>query len=114
LPSWASCTFSPATVTPSGSVATSTLTITTTPLLEASRSGSNPLFPGAALAVSLCCFGWRRRRGLQVLMLAGAIMATGLCTGCGVTAKSPVQATVSIIAAHGDLAPNTNLTLTIM
>jgi hypothetical protein len=114
LPSWASCTFSPSTVTPSGSIASSTLTITTTPVQQASRSGSSALFPGSALAISLCCFGWRKRRGLQMLVLAVAILGAGLCTGCGANTTSPVQATVSIIAAHGDLAPNTNLTLTIM
>jgi hypothetical protein len=114
LPSWASCTFSPSTVTPSGSTASSTLTITTTPMQEASRSGSSALFPGSALAFSLCCFGWRRRRGLQMLVLAGALLGAGLCTGCGANTTSPVQATISVIAAHGDLAPTTSLTLTLM
>ena len=114
LPSWASCTFSPSTVTPSGSIASSTLTITTTPIQEASRSGSSALFPGSALAISLCCFGWRRRRGLQMLVLAVVILGAGLCTGCGANTTSPAQATVTIIAAHGDLAPTTSLTLTLM
>jgi hypothetical protein len=114
LPSWASCTFSPSTVTPSGSIASSTLTITTTPVQQASRSGSSALFPGSALAISLCCFGWRKRRGLQMLVLAVAILGAGLCTGCGANITSPVQATVSIVAAHGDLAPTTSLTLTLM
>jgi hypothetical protein len=103
LPSWASCTFSP-----------STVTITTTPVQQASRSGSSALFPGSALAISLCCFGWRKRRGLQMLLLAVAILGAGLCTGCGANTTSPVQATVSIVAAHGDLAPTTSLTLTLM
>jgi hypothetical protein len=114
LPSWASCTFSPSTVTPSGSIASSTLTITTTPMQEASRSGTSALFPGSALAISLCCFGWRKRRGLQMLVLAVAILGVGLCTGCGANTTSPVQATVSIIAVHGDQAPTTSLTLTLM
>ena len=113
LPSWAACTFAPATVTPAGSTASSTLTVTTTPLLEASNSGYSPLLPGSALALTLCCFGWRKRRGLQMLVLAIAALGIGLCTGCGAPVTSPIQATVSIIAAHGDLAPNTNLTLTI-
>jgi hypothetical protein len=114
LPSWASCTFSPSTVTPSGSVASSTLTITTTPVQQASRSGSSALFPGSALAISLCCFGWRKRRGLQMLVLAVAILGAGLCTGCGANTTSPAQATITVIAAHGDLAPTTSLTLTLM
>jgi hypothetical protein len=81
---------------------------------EASRSGTSALFPGSALAISLCCFGWRKRRGLQMLVLAVAILGVGLCTGCGANTTSPVQATVSIIAVHGDQAPTTSLTLTLM
>ena len=114
LPSWASCTFSPTTVTASGSVASSTLTITTAPMQQAFSSGPRALFPGTALATTLCCFGWRRRRGIQMLALAGAILGVGLCTGCGANVTSPTQATVNIIAVHGDLAPAASLTLTLM
>jgi hypothetical protein len=51
---------------------------------------------------------------LQMLVLAVAILGAGLCMGCGANTTSPVQATVTVIAAHGDLAPTTTLTLTLM
>jgi hypothetical protein len=51
---------------------------------------------------------------LQMLVLAVAILGAGLCMGCGANVPSPTQATVSIIAAHGDQAPTTSLTLTLM
>jgi hypothetical protein len=113
LPPGASCSFSPsAIVTPDGSAVTSTLTIYTSPVTSASNQPST-LFPGSALALSLCCIGWKRRRGLQLLLLVGVAFGLSLCTGCGVTLSSPIQANVSVIATHGNMTPATNLTLTL-
>jgi Chitobiase/beta-hexosaminidase C-terminal domain len=111
LPTGATCNFSPATLTPSSSMA-STLTIATSPMIAGSRPDSSPLFPGSALAASLCCFDRRRRRGSQMLMLAGVAFGVCLCTGCGAAVMSQ-QATVSVIASDGALNSTTSLHLTL-
>ena len=120
LPSGASCSFSPATVTTSGAVASTTLTVTTATTTAALRRNSSPLFPGSALAVALCCFGWKKRRGLQMLPLALVAIGLSLCTGCSLGVWSPSQAntqatatTVTVIATAGSLQPATSFTLTV-
>jgi hypothetical protein len=77
---------------------------------------SNPLLPGSMLAATLCFYGWKRRRGLSVLI---ALLAVGLstCTGCGVSMplspSQPVISTVSITATAGNQqSVTTMLTLT--
>jgi hypothetical protein len=83
LPAGASCSFSPAIVTLPGATST-TLTVTTSASSAALRRNSSPLFPGSALAVALCCFGWRKRRRLQLLLLlAVSVAGLGLLNGCG-------------------------------
>ena len=82
LPSGATCSFSPATVTPSGGVASTTLTVSTTTADAALHRDSRPLIPVAALAALLCCFGFRKRR-LLVLVLVMSAAGLGLLTSCG-------------------------------
>jgi hypothetical protein len=118
LPAGTTCDFSPATVTTSGAPVSSTLTLATASVNVASRRDSNPLYPGSALALSLCFFGRKRRRSLQ-LMSAGIAMALGLgfCTGCGVASKvTPlaVTSTINVVATHGTLQPATSITLTVL
>jgi hypothetical protein len=63
----------------------------------------------------LCCFGWRRRRAMQIFMLAGVAIGLGLCTGCGVD-KLPLPgatSTVSVIATNGSMQPTASFTLTV-
>ncbi len=117
LPAGASCDFSPATVTTSGEIASSTLTVSTSPVNVASNHDSNPLYPGSALALSLCCFGRKRRRSFQLLSAGvAAALGLGLCTGCGVTKITPlaVTSTINVIATHGTLQPATSITLTVL
>ena len=117
LPAGASCDFSPATVTTSGEIASSTLTVATSPANIASRHDSNPLYPGSALALSFCFFGRKRRRGVQLMSSAVAVaLGLGLCTGCGVARITPlaVTSTINVVATHGALQPATSITLTVL
>ncbi len=117
LPAGITCDFSPATVTTTGAPVSSTLTLATASLNVASGRDSNPLYPGSALALSLCFFSRKRRRSLQ-LVSAGVAMALGLglCTGCGVAKITPlaVTSTFNVVATHGILQPATSITLTML
>jgi sugar lactone lactonase YvrE len=111
LPSGASCSFSPATVTPSGTAAsTTTLTVSTSPLTASVHPDSNPLFPGAALAAALCFLGWKRRRSVQLfLLLAVGVIGLSLFTGCGggsspsssTNPPPPVTSTITVTGTSG-------------
>jgi len=115
LPSWATCSFSPSTVTPLGGVATTSLTVTTTANVADSHHRSSTTFPTSALAIVLCWFGRKRRRGLQLLMLAGVAAELSLFTGCGTSVAgmgAPAGvSTVAVIASDGTQQPSTSLTL---
>jgi N-acetylneuraminic acid mutarotase len=121
LPAGASCAFSPATVTPSGSAVTSTLTIATQAHAIVVRPGFRPGVPETALALVVCFVGWRRRRYLGSWPLLGiAVMGIGLITGCGSGSggetgggTTPVTSTVSVTATSGTLQQSVTLTLTV-
>ena len=118
LPTGASCSFSPATVTPMGAAASTTLTISTsTIILESHRCNPNPLFPGSVLAVALCCLGWKKRRRLQMfLLLAVSVAGLGLLNGCGSTSSSttqPITWTITVNATSGPLTHSTTVSLSV-
>ncbi|MGA2252089.1 SBBP repeat-containing protein [Terracidiphilus sp.] len=113
LPSNATCSFSPSSVTPSGTAATSTLTVAETASAAAVRRGA-PLLP-AVLALAFCFIGKARRRGMRllcVLLLSaiGAVVING-CGGGSGTPKSSVS-TVTITATSGAVTQSTTFTLT--
>jgi N-acetylneuraminic acid mutarotase len=81
LPPGATCSFSPATVTPPGTTST-TLTVSTTTADAALHGNPRPLIPIAALAALLSCFGLRKRRRLLHLLILSAV-GLGLLTACG-------------------------------
>ncbi len=132
LPSEAACSFSPASVTPSGAAISSTLTVTTTaasaamrvPLPTSLRPTYALLFPVLAMIFGIAA---RRRRGaLHSLQLLGVLMllmvASGLtsCSGGSTSGGNPGTplgtSTVSVSAsASGAGAINhaANLTITI-
>ena len=84
LPAGATCSFAPATVTPAGAAATTQLTISASAQSSALQPGSRPFFPFTALAMTVCFFGWRKRRCWHHwLLLAVAYAGLGLLFGCG-------------------------------
>jgi hypothetical protein len=117
LPVGATCSFSPATLTPSSPTAVTTMTITTSTTTAALRWNPSPLFPASSLAVALCLLGRKRKRGLLLLVLVS--LGLGMCTGCGgvvpesqPTSQSTVS-TVTVTATGGSLQPTATLTLTL-
>ena len=92
-------------MTPSGGVASTTLTVKTATTTAALPRNSNPLLPGSALALALCCFGWRKRRRLQIfLLLAVSVAGLSIFTGCNAASSStpqPVTSTVTVTATAG-------------
>jgi hypothetical protein len=126
LPSSLSCSFSPVTITPGASSATSTLIITAAPVvgMQFPRS-QNPLFAtlllpfGIAGFVSIASFnrGLRRRRLLGRLALLCAIgisMAAVSCGGVGsATHTAPAPSTYSITVAGSSTPVQLSTTVTV-
>jgi uncharacterized repeat protein (TIGR03803 family) len=118
LPSGASCSFSPATVTPSGTTAaTSTLTVSAPSSVSALRQNSKPLFPGGAtLAIALCFIGFKKRRRVQLMLVTMAVFsgASLVIIGCGGSSKpKPIASTVTVIATSGTIQQSVPLSVTI-
>ena len=120
LPSGASCSFSPATVTPSGSAASTTLTVSAPAAVSSVRRDSRPAFPGAMLALAVCFFGWKKRRRMQVLLsLAVAAFSLTLFTGCGSGSGSSsstpqtTASTITVTATSGALQHKASFSLTV-
>jgi hypothetical protein len=120
LPALATCSFSPASVTPSGgTAATSTLTIATTGAstgamlapFGSDQAGYLALLPAC---FGLLCFATRKRRLLRRLM-AGSALLTLLCcfTACSTTSQQTPTSitTVTITATSGPDSHTTTVTL---
>jgi hypothetical protein len=118
LPASVTCSFSPSSVAPLGSAASSTLTLTTTTESATLHRNSSPLFPASALAVALCCLSSKKRRRLQMLLLlAVSALGLGLLTACGSTSHSvsnqPVPYSINVAAVSGSLSHSTSIQLTV-
>lgn len=115
------CSFSPATLTPSGAAVTTTLSISVPATASNERPGAVLLFPKAGLVLStlLCCFvGRRRRRSLRAFrVLAMVALGLSLLSGCGSgsgSSTSPsVTSTVTVKATAGSLQQTTTLSVTV-
>jgi N-acetylneuraminic acid mutarotase len=117
-----SCTFSPATVTPSGSGAVTTqLTLSASTETGSLRWNSRPLFPAAPLALAVGFF-WlgKRRRVWMVLLLAMTLAGAGMLTACGGGSPSqpsppnvPATSTVTVNATSGSIKQSATVTLTV-
>jgi hypothetical protein len=114
LPSGASCSFSPQTVTPPGTTST-TLTVGVSGTSAQLRHNERTLFPASALAAILCCFGLRKQRRLRMLFLvAVSVIGLSLFTACSSkTSVQPVTSTVTITGTSGALQPTTTFSLTV-
>ena len=65
-----------------------------------------PFLPGATLAAAACLIGWRKRRGLKlVLLLAVLSVGLGIASGCGSSSSSRTSQVT--IAISGDSVRNT-------
>lgn len=121
LPAGASCSFSPASITPTGGSATTQLTINAGSQSVALHSKSQPLFLPSTLALSMFIFGWRRRRGMQLwLALALTVTCFGLLSGCGGGSSSPstppltpVTSTVIVTGTCNSLQSTVKISLTV-
>lgn len=127
LPSGASCGLSPATVTPSGSTASTTLTLATSSTTPALARRNRPLFPLTVLVGALLFFSLGRRRQLRMLVLL-AVSGLGLsllisCSGGsgsgggsgggGGRGTTPVTSTVTVTATSGSLQHTATISLTV-
>jgi N-acetylneuraminic acid mutarotase len=122
LPVGASCSFSPATVTPAGAAATSALTISVGAQASDRRTSRNPLLPVAALAMMIWVYG-RRRRKMREWIVVGIVAAgLGFVSGCGGsggggggggTTGTPITSTVTVTATSGSLKQSVQISLTV-
>lgn len=114
LPPGASCSFSPATVSPDQAPASTTLTLSTSAPTAISR-GSSLESSTAALAIVIC-FIRRRRRwpAKSMVLVAVGIAWLGLLCGCGSGPSKfhPTTTTVTITATSGSQQQSTTFMLT--
>jgi Uncharacterized protein conserved in bacteria len=116
LPAGTSCNFSPSTVTPSNTSASTTLTMTTVATSAAARRNSISRLSGAVLTVAFFFFGGKKRRRLQMLLLlAVSVIGTSLLYGCGGSSKGPqpIASTVTVTASAGSLQHTATILLTV-
>lgn len=131
LPSGATCTFAPASVTPTPKAATATtnVTITTTapPAQTANvqHKGGSYITGGTATLAGLLCFLLPRRRRYSALavLVAGCVLLVGV-TGCGTGTYNPGSLSViggtpagiyvvTVTASSISINQTTNITLTV-
>lgn len=126
LPSFASCTFSPASITPNGAVATSTVTIATNVQMARIQSEDRPsrhrggIGSGFRLAILLLPLAaFHRRRSLfrafgSILMGMLLLQGTLGCGGSSNKSATPRgQYSISITATSGILSHSAALALTV-
>ena len=119
LPNGVTCSFDQETVTPSGEPATSQLTISTSVQASALHRESRPFFPLTALAMTVCLFGRRKRRGAYWLLPAIAYACLGPLFGCGdlhmssISNSASTSSTVTVTAVSGTLQQKATVALTI-
>jgi hypothetical protein len=108
LPTGGTCAFNPSTVTtgPTQATVSTVLTVTAPTVVGAVPQNRFPFLPGATLAAAACLFGWRKRRGLKIVLLLAALsVGLGLASGCG-SSNSQQTSTVTV-AISGDSVRNT-------
>jgi len=77
------------------------------------RRRSNPLMPEATLALALCFLGFRKRRGIQVMLLAViSVLGVSMLSGCGSSGPGTSTSTVTVTATAGSLSSKTTVSVT--
>jgi Chitobiase/beta-hexosaminidase C-terminal domain len=114
IPRGATCSFNPATVTPTGSTATTTLTIAAGTSMATAQDHSIPMISGTTLAFTLCLLGWRKQRGLRPLLLMSAsVFSLSLLSACSTSSRQPTTSTVTVTATSSSVQQSVALTLTV-
>lgn len=114
LPPGAACGFSssPVNLTNYNQPQIVTVTISTGLTAMLHHSG-NPLVPEATLALAICFFGFRKRRGIQVLLLAViSVLGVSMVSGCGSSGPGTSTSTVTVTATAGSLSTKTQVSIT--
>ena len=116
VPANLTCSFNPATVTPTNGQSASTALTLTESSGTALLHRSNPFLPeGATFAIAVCFLGWKKRRALflALVLIAGVIGVTQLtgCGGGGRTANPPTSSVV-VTATSGNVTPPIQLSVT--
>jgi N-acetylneuraminic acid mutarotase len=114
LPAGVACSFSPASLTPQGAAATTTLAVTTTSQSASGIRKDAPL-SFAGLLTPFILWAVRRKRshivtGLIVITISFAL---GSIAGCGSSAVNTTTSTVTINAVSGSLQHTSSLVVTI-
>jgi hypothetical protein len=119
MPYYASCAFSPNSVTPTGIPANTTLTISVKSQSAGLRDDRDTRFAGAIIAFAVCIFGWKKKRNLQyALLLTAVVIGMGMLTACGgshavSSGSTPTTFTVSVTAVSGSIQQSIPLSLTL-
>jgi hypothetical protein len=111
LPVGASCSFSPTTVTTLAlATGTTTLTVKAPATTAALHGGPSPLLAGATLAALLWIGGLKKRRRLQIILMAlVSVAAMSMFTGCATTSSSSSTSSQIVINATGSSCPVSSL-----
>jgi hypothetical protein len=115
LPPGAACGFSnsPVNLTNFNQPQTVTVTISTGQAAML-RHRSNPLVPEATLALALCFLGFRKRRGLQILLLMViGVVGVSMLSGCGSSSPGTSTSTVTVTATAGSVSSKTTVSVTV-
>jgi hypothetical protein len=74
----------------------------------------NPLVPEATVALVLCFLGFRKRRGIQVLLLAAiSVLSVSMLGGCGSSGPQTSSSTITVTAnAAGSITSNATVSVT--
>jgi hypothetical protein len=120
LPSGASCSFSPATLTPQASSVSTTLTISTVVTAEQRRHRHLP-WTAISVVLAICSLGSGMRRLLKLtglLLLTLATAAATLLIGCGggfsaAPSSTSISSTVTVTATAGTIQHQVTVALTL-
>ncbi|HEV2576218.1 MAG TPA: chitobiase/beta-hexosaminidase C-terminal domain-containing protein [Acidobacteriaceae bacterium] len=114
LPAGAACGFSASPVNLTNYNQPQTVTVTiSTGQVAMQRHRSNPLVPEATLALALCFLGFRKRRGVQIVLLAViSVLGVTMLGGCGSSGPGTTTSTATITATAGSLSSKTTVSIT--